>query len=55
MSLYDCLTDVVGVELVDTHENTDGGRTECPFHEGTKHGELARVQVVNQHRVKLLL
>ena len=47
-------TDVIRVELIDTNEHTDGRRTQCPREEGTKEGELAGVQVIDEKGVELL-
>ena len=46
-------TDVVGVELVDADENTDGRRPEHPGQSPAEHGELAGVEVVDEDRVEL--
>ena len=47
-------TDVVGVELVDADENTDGRRPEHPGQSPAEHGELAGVEVVDEDAVELL-
>ena len=47
------LTDVVGIELVDTSQGTKRCRPQEPCHERPENGELARMQVVNDSLVKL--
>ena len=46
-------TNVVGVELVDADEDTDSRRTQHPGQSPAEHGELARVEVVDEDRVEL--
>ncbi len=47
------LTNIVGVELVDTDEDTGGGRTQEPSARRSDDGELALVKIVNQAAIKL--
>lgn len=47
------LTNIVGVELVDTDEDAGGGRTQEPSARRSDNGELALVKIVNQAAIKL--
>ena len=47
-------TDIVGVELVDADEDTDGRRPEHPGQSPAEHGELAGVEVIDEDAVELL-
>ena len=46
-------TNVICVELVDADQNADGRGPERPSRQGTKNGELALVEIVNEDRIEL--
>ena len=48
------LTDILGVELVNTNQHTDGCKPQNPGKGWAEFGELAWMHVVHQERVKLI-
>ena len=46
-------TQIICVELVNANQNADGRGPERPGHQGTKDGELALVEIVDENRIKL--
>lgn len=47
-------TDVVGIELIDAEKSSDRGTTKGPSSKRSENGELALVNVINQHTIELI-
>ena len=48
-----CHTNIIRVELIHANKYANGGRSQRPGHNRADDGELAAVQVVHNHGVKL--